>query len=125
MNKKLLKDTIGWGFLLWLIGYVLGIILFMFVPTSILGWVIMPLGTVVTLWVLLKNIKSNTFQYYLLLAIAWTLIAVIFDYLFLVKAFKPEDGYYKLDVYVYYSVTFILPLLVGLKKVFTKKSNKF
>lgn len=43
----------------------------------------------------------------------WTLIAIIFDYFFLVKLLKPADGYYKLDVYLYYSLTFILPVVAG------------
>ena len=94
MNKQLLKDTLGWGFVLWMIGYVLGIILFMIVPSSLLGWIIMPIGTIITLWVLFKKVKGNSLRYYLFLAISWTLIAIIFDYFFLVKAFKPADGYY-------------------------------
>lgn len=116
-----LKDTFGWGFTLWLIGYVLGIILFMIVPPSILGWIIMPIGTIITLWVLLKKIKSTGFQYYLMLGVTWTLIAVIFDYFFLVKVFKPADGYYKLDVYLYYMLTFVLPLIVGWRKSIINK----
>lgn len=116
MTKQFAKDAIGWGSLLWFIGYVLGILLFFVVPPSMIGWVITPIGTVITLWVLLKKIKSNSFSYYVLLAIVWTLIAITFDYFFLVKLFKPEDGYYKLDVYVYYALTFTLPLIVGLRK---------
>jgi hypothetical protein len=116
MNRQLLKDGFGWGFLLWLIGYVLGVILFMIVPISMVGWIIMPVGILITLWVLLKKIKTTTFQYYFLLAVIWTLIAIIFDYFFLVKVFKPSDGYYKLDVYLYYVFTFILPLIVGRNK---------
>ena len=122
MKRQFLKDTLGWGFLLWLLGYVLGIILFMFVPPSILGWIIMPIGIVLTLWVLIKKIKGNSFQYYLLLAVLWTLIAIIFDYLFLVKVFNPADGYYKLDVYLYYALTFVLPLIIGWSKK-TQKIN--
>lgn len=106
-------DTVGWGFILWLIGYVLGIVLFVFVPSALLGWVIMPIGIVITLWVLLKKIKSRSLRYYLLLGVIWTLIAIFFDYIFLVKLFKPSDGYYKLDVYLYYILTFLLPLAVG------------
>lgn len=120
MNRQLLKDTLGWGILLWLIGYVLGIILFMIVPPLLVGWIIMPIGTALTLWVLLKKIKSTTFQYYLLLAVIWTLIAIVFDYFFLVKVFKPTDGYYKLDVYLYYVLTFILPLIIGWSKKYKK-----
>jgi len=116
VSKQLLKDTIGWGFLLWLIGYVLGIVLFVIVPPSMIGWIIMPIGTVITLWVLLKKVKGNNFQHYLLLSVVWTLIAIIFDYFFLVRVFKPDDGYYKLDVYLYYFLTFVLPLIVGLRK---------
>ncbi len=116
MNKQLLKDALGWGFLLWLIGYILGIILFMFVPPSVLGWVIMPIGILLTLWVLFKKVKGETLGYYFLLALVWTAIAIVFDYFFLVKAFKPADGYYKLDVYLYYALTFILPLFVGWRK---------
>lgn len=113
MNKQLLKDGFGWGTLLWVIGYILGIVLFMAVPPALLGWVIMPIGIVVTLWVLLKKIKSNSFKYYVSLAVIWTLLAILLDYFLLVKVFKPTGGYYKLDVYLYYIVTFSLPLLVG------------
>ena len=113
MTKQFYKDAFGWGFILWIIGYALGIMLFPFVPLSIVGWVIMPIGTIITIWVLLKKIKADSFQYYALLAVIWTLIAIIFDYFFLVKLFKPEDGYYKLDVYLYYTLTFVLPLIVG------------
>ena len=114
MNKQLLKDSLGWGFILWLIGYVLGIILFFVLPPSIMGWVIMPIGILITVWVLLKKVKGDTFRYYLILAIVWTAIAVAFDYLFIVKGFKPADGYYKPDVYFYYAVMLALPVLVGL-----------
>ncbi len=120
MNRQLLKDTLGWGFLLWLIGYALGILLFAVLPPSILGWVIMPIGIVVTLWVLLKKVKGDSLQYFLKIAIIWTLIAVVCDYFFLVKLFKPADGYYKLDIYLYYALTFILPLVIGLRKNKTK-----
>ena len=112
----MLKESIGWGILLWFIGYILGIVLFMLVPPAILGWVIMPFGVVITLYVLYKKIKSNSSCYYLWLAIAWTLIAILFDYFFLMKVFKPADGYYKLDVYVYYLLTFTMPMIVGLVK---------
>lgn len=116
MNKQTFKIVVGWGVLLWLIGYVLGMILFPIVPQSMIGWVIMPIGTVITLWVLLKRVKGNSFKYYLLLAAIWTLVAVVFDYFFLVKALKPSDGYYKPDVYLYYLLTFALPLITGVIK---------
>jgi len=116
MDKQLIRDGVGWGFVLWLIGYVLGIVFFMLVSQSMIGWIIMPIGIVITVWVLLKKIKGKTLTYYLKIAVIWTLIAIILDYLFLVTLFKSKDGYYKLDVYLYYFSTFILPLLFGLRK---------
>lgn len=123
MNKQLLKDSLGWGLALWFIGYVLGIILIFMLPVSLIGWVIMPIGVVITFWVLLKKVKGDNFQNYLILAVVWTAIAVVFDYLFIVKAFNPTDGYYKLDVYLYYAITFVSPLLVARWKKHKSASN--
>lgn len=123
MNKQLLKDAFGWGFILWFIGYVLGIVLFPVVPISIIGWIIMPIGVIITIWVLLKRIKADSLQYYLIIAIVWTIIAVVFDYFFLVKLFK-INGYYRLDVYLYYAYCFILPIIAGLRKRGWKRNEK-
>ena len=113
LNKQFAKDAFGWGILLWLIGYILGIIFFMVVPPSIIGWIITPIGIVITIWVLMRKIKSLSLQYYIFLGIIWTVLAIILDYLLIVKAFRPEDGYYKLDVYIYYVLTFAIPVIVG------------
>lgn len=112
MSKKILIDLLGWGFLLWLIGYILGIILFMLVPSSLIGWIITPIGIFIALWVLIKKIAATSLTYYLKISILWTLIAIVCDYFFLVNVFNPADGYYKLDVYLYYALTFSLPLIV-------------
>lgn len=120
MNKQLLKDGFLWGFILWLIGYVLGIVLFMLVPANLIGWFITPIGIAITLWVLFKKVKSRSFGYFLNIGIIWTLIAVVFDYIFIVKLFS-SGSYYKLDVYFYYASAFVLPLLVGWYKSKTKK----
>jgi hypothetical protein len=82
MSKQFLKDVFVWGFILWLIGYLLGIVFFPIVPNSILGWIIMPIGTTITLWVLLRKIKADSFKYYVLLALVWVLIAITCDYFF-------------------------------------------
>lgn len=116
MNAQFYKDTFGWGFVLWLVGYALGMVLFAVVPVYMIGWLITPVGTALTLWVLFRKVRGDSFKYYFLLAAVWTLIAVVFDYFFLVKAFAPADGYYKLDVYLYYALTFVLPLVVGWRK---------
>jgi hypothetical protein len=123
MTKQFYKDAFGWGFILWLIGYALGILLFKAVPTHLIGWVIMPIGIIITLWVLFKKIKAESFRYYAKLAVIWVLIAIVFDYLFLVKMFKPADGYYKLDVYLYYALTLVMPLIVGWRKTTVRKKD--
>lgn len=115
--KKFTKDAIFWGIGLWLIGYALGIIFFMIMPADMIGWAIMPIGILITLWVLTKKIDGQDMVYYLKIAVAWTTIAIVFDYLFLVLVFRPEDGYYKLDVYFYYTTMFVLPLLAGIFKI--------
>lgn len=120
MNKRLAKDSLGWGFVLWLIGYILGFVLFFAIPPSLIGWVILPIGVMITFWVLFRKVKSEIFRHYLILAVVWTTIAVVLDYLFIVKALAPADGYYKLDVYVYYALTFALPLIA----YWWKKSNE-
>jgi len=114
-NKQLLKDSLGWGLVLWLIGYVLSFILFFMVPPLAIGWIIAPIGTVITWWVLFKKIKSSDFKYYLILGIVWGLMAIILDYFFIVKLLNPTD-YYKTSVHFYYFLTFTLPWFVGSKK---------
>ena len=111
--KHFLRDSLGWGVALWLIGYILGFVFYAFVPADVIGWYIMPFGIVITLFVLFKFIRGANLQYYLKVGFIWTLTAIVFDYIFLVQLLKPADGYYKLDVYVYYGLTFVLPLLVG------------
>lgn len=122
--KSFLKDTFGWGFVLWLFGYILGFVLFFVVSASVLGWVLMPFGVALTLWVLYKKVSIDSFSQRIALSLVWTLLAVGLDYLFIVKALHPTDGYYKLDVYVYYALTFILPLAVGaLKKNYEQHTS--
>ena len=79
MAKQFYKDAFGWGFILWLICYALGIMLFTIVPLSVVGWIIMPIGTIITIWVLVTKIHAESFQYYALVAFIWAIIAVVFD----------------------------------------------
>ena len=57
INKQLLKDSLGWGFILWFIGYILGFIFFAIVPQNLIGWVIMPIGLIITLLILFKKVN--------------------------------------------------------------------
>jgi hypothetical protein len=109
-------NVLLWGIFLWFVGYILGILLFAFIPPSQIGWFIAPIGATITFWVLFKKIKSKYLKYYFLISVIWTLIAVVFDYFFIVKLFK-STNYYKPDVYFYYLVTFLLPIFVGYRKI--------
>lgn len=122
-KKKIFLNTVFWGFILWLVGYVLGFIFFTFVPANYIGWLITPIGIIITLWVLFKKIKRDKFGCYIGLGVIWTIMAIILDYLLLVKLLNPVDGYYKLDVYLYYILTLILPIIVGWIKFKKISSN--
>jgi len=113
MEKQIITDTIGWGFALWVIGYLLGILFFFALPSALIGWAILPVGVIVTLWVLLFRIREKNFRYYVLLAVTWTAIAVVCDYLFIVILLRPAGGYYAPDVFVYYLLMILLPLAIG------------
>ncbi len=113
MTLKVLAKIICWGVALWLAGYVLGILFFMIAPPGLIGWLIMPIGVVLTLWVIWTKFRQDLSTQAVWIGFIWMLLAIILDYFFLVKVFKPEDGYYKLDVYLYYGSTLLLPLIAA------------
>jgi len=113
MDRQFARDALGWGIVLWAIGYALGFVFYFVLPPTLIGWAILPIGTIITLWVLFMKVKGRGLRYYGDLAGAWMVIAVVFDYLFIVRLLSPADGYYKTDVYLYYALTFILPFIAG------------
>ena len=110
-----LKDTAGLGTLLWLIGYLASMALY-FSPLSYnLGWIILAVFTPFTVWVTwwwFRPRESLSLQYYAGVGIAWTLIAVVLDFLFIVLLFK-ATRYYAPDVFLYYALMFLIPVGVG------------
>ena len=116
MEKQTVIDLFGWGFTLWLIGYILGILFYFVLPAALIGWAILPIGLIVTFWVLMKKISRTDFRYYVQLSIVWAVIAVVCDYLFIVILLNPAGGYYKPDVFVYYLITVASPLVAGVWK---------
>lgn len=112
MNSFYLRSVFGWGLLLWFIGYVLGFVFFAFVPAEAIGWYVMPLGILITCVALYRWIRMDSVHDALRIGIGWSVIAILCDYLFLVKLLNPADGYYKLDVYLYYALTLVLPFIV-------------
>jgi hypothetical protein len=117
---KIFLNTVFWGFVLWLFGYILGIVFFAFLPKDQIGWYILPFGFAFMLWVLVRKIKREELMCYFGLGLIWTLMALALDYIFIVKLLK-SASYYKLDVYVYYALTFVLPIAVGWQKFKNKK----
>jgi hypothetical protein len=113
-NREKIIDTLGLGFILWLAGYLSSIPLYFLVPKVILGWVLFAAFTPVTLYVAYWRFHKRELPvgYYLIVAIVWTLIAISFDYVFIVTLLNAKD-YYKMDVFVYYATIFIIPMLIG------------
>ena len=122
-KKKVFINSLAWGFMLWLIGYILGIVFFMIMPANMIGWAITPIATIITLWVLFKKIEREKFTDCIALGFVWTIMAVILDYIFIVKLFNSAN-YYKLDVYIYYFLAFAFPVIVGWYKMKSKNKIK-
>ena len=112
-NESILRDGLGWGVLLWIVGYVLGFVFFPIVPSEMIGWYVMPIGLAITCFVLWKWVPVNRSIYGILVGVAWCITAIVLDYIFIVMLLNPADGYYKLDVYLYYVSAFALPVLAA------------
>ena len=113
--KQLIKDTAGLGTALWLIGYLASLVLFFTPYAGVMGWILLavftPVTIVIVLWWFRKR-ERLPLQYYAGVGVAWVLIAIVLDYLFIVLMF--QANYYGIDVFVYYAVTFLIPVGVGL-----------
>jgi len=57
-----------------------------------------------------RGVKLDSLQNGLITGVIWTVIAIVADYFLIVKLLQPADGYYKLDIYIYYALTFLLPV---------------
>jgi hypothetical protein len=113
--KQWIIDTAGLGTALWLIGYLASLVLFFSPYAGIMGWILLAVFTPVTIviaWLWFRKRAPLSLQYYAGVGVAWVMIAVVLDYLFIVLMF--QAAYYGPDVFVYYAVTFLIPLGVGL-----------
>jgi hypothetical protein len=115
--QQQIKDAAGLGTLLWLIGYLTSLALFFSPFAGIMDWILIavftPITVAITCWCFRE--RNLTIQYYAEIGIAWTAIAVVLDYLFIVLLF--QASYYGPDVFVYYTLTFLVPVGVGLVKL--------
>ena len=112
--KEWIKGTIVLGILLWLFGSLISIALFFSPVAGIMGWIITAIFTPVTVvvtwwWFRTRNLALTD---YVLVGVLWTIIAVVFDYLFIVQLLRAS--YYGPDIFVYYILTFLIPIGVGL-----------
>jgi hypothetical protein len=114
--KEWIKDTAGLGTFFWLFGYLASIALYFTPFANAMGWIITAVFTPVTIaitWWWFRT-RSLHITYYAIVGIAWTVIAIVLDYLFIVLLFQAT--YYSADVFVYYALTFLIPVGVGLVK---------
>ena len=116
LAKTTLVDAPLLGIFVWFTGYLAGIVLYFFLSPDILGWVLFAIFTpiVILLCYMRFGKREESISYYAFVAAVWLIVAVVFDYFFLVKLLNPPI-YYKLDVYIYYASTFLIPFLVGVK----------
>ena len=112
---QVIKDTAGLGTGLWLIGYLTSLVLFFTPFAGIMGWILLVIFTPITIaitWWWFRERETLPLQYYAGVGVAWVLIAVVLDYLFIVQLFQVT--YYEVDVFVYYALTFLIPVGIGL-----------
>jgi hypothetical protein len=120
--KQWIKDTAGLGTALWLMGYLASLVLFFSPYAGIMGWILLVIFTPVTMVIVgwwFSRRELLPLQYYVKVGVAWVLIAVVLDYLFIVLMF--QAAYYGTDVFLYYTVTFLIPVGVGLYLIRTRK----
>jgi hypothetical protein len=112
--KQWIKDTAGLGIFFWLLGYLASLLLFVSPYAGIMGWILLAVFTPVTIAVAWWwfRVRDLPLTYYAKVGAAWTVIAVVLDYLFIVLLFQAT--YYGFDVFVYYALTFLIPVGVGL-----------
>jgi hypothetical protein len=114
--QQIYKDTAGLGTFFWLVGYLAGIALFFTPFKSSIGWIMLvtftPFTIVVTWW-WFRQRERLSLQYYAGVGVAWTLFAIVLDYLFIVTLFR-SAAYYAPDVFLYYILTFLIPVGVGM-----------
>ena len=99
--KQWIKDTAGLGIAFWFAGYLASLALFFTPYAGIMGWILLAVFTPVTVaiaWWWFKKRERLDLQYYAGVGVAWVLIAVVLDYLFIVLMF--QASYYETDVFL-------------------------
>ncbi len=114
--QQIIRDTAGLGVIFWLVGYIAGMVLFFTPFSGSMGWIIMVIFTPITVavtWWWFRPRERLSLPYYAGVGIAWMLIAVVLDYLFIVLLFETTT-YYAIHIFLYYTLMFLIPVGVGL-----------
>ncbi len=112
--KRWVIDFLGLGSALWLAGYLVSLALFFTPLAGIMGWIITAVFTPVTIAVAWWRFRTTDLplSYYAAVGLVWAAIAIVLDYLFIVLLFRTD--YYAVDIFIYYGLTFLIPVGVGL-----------
>lgn len=112
--QQWIRDTFVLGTAFWLLGYLASLLLFVSPLYPVMGWILIAFFTPVTVAVTWYWFRARDLPlaYYAEIGAAWTILAVVFDYLFIVVLFSAT--YYGADVFIYYAATFLIPVCVGL-----------
>ena len=90
--KRLALDGLLWGFLLWLLGFAVGMLAFLFVATRWIGLVVLPILLPVTVWVAWRRLRGHAdpWGYPVAVGAIWCALAVGLDWVVLVRRFVAE-----------------------------------
>jgi hypothetical protein len=114
--EQILRDTAGMGALLWLAGYLASMAVY-FSPLDYAVWgrVVLVLYIPPVIWITAWYFSGRDLPlwYYAGVGIAWSLTAVALDYPFIVLRFGAWQ-YYTPDVYLYYALMFLVPVVIGM-----------
>lgn len=119
MSRKLI-DTLVLGIVVWTIGYAMGFYIVtipgypevMLQPSILFG--LSAVGILVTggtAYLRFRKRSGLTWQYALLVGGSWLVVAVVFDFLFIVLLFGAY-GHYRPHILLYYLLTLIVPTIV-------------
>jgi len=120
MNQELV-DTIGFGFLLWLIGYFMGFFIItipgypeiMTIPVILTAFSLaVALVTAAFAYVRFRKRREVSWLYAFLVGIAWTTLAIVLDFIFIVLLFN-APSYYRPHIFIYYAITLVVPSAVS------------
>ncbi len=117
MNKKHIIDTLGYGLMYWMIGFILGMIFLIFVPIRYVGWPILAIMFPLMIFLTMVRFEARTkpIYYYFVTGFVWLGVIALLDYLIVMKGFGNMQ-YYDFDLYLTYALILIIPITYGLIK---------